>query len=71
MTLYCLHDKAPRENTIHLLRQATESEPDHGHINILLALTLQPIKEEAGDKVVDENSKSSRHALQCSQILLK
>lgn len=62
-TLYCLHDKAPTENTIHLLRQATKSEPDNGHINILLALTLQPIKKEAeGYKLVDENTKSNRHS---------
>lgn len=61
ITLYRLQDKASTENTIHLLRQATELEPDNWYINILLALTLQPIKKEAeGDDLVDENTKPVR-----------
>ncbi|OWK07774.1 IFIT3, partial [Cervus elaphus hippelaphus] len=32
ITLYRLHDKAPAENTIHLLRQATKLEPDKWYL---------------------------------------
>ncbi|KAB1271149.1 Interferon-induced protein with tetratricopeptide repeats 3 [Camelus dromedarius] len=57
ITLYCLGDKAPTENTIHLVRKAMQLNPDNWYINVLLALTLQKIKKETEeDKLVEEAS---------------
>ncbi|XP_044092755.1 interferon-induced protein with tetratricopeptide repeats 2-like [Neovison vison] len=55
ITLYRLGDKAPTENTVRLLRQAIQLNPDNQYVHVLLALTLQKTQKQAeGDKLVEE-----------------
>uniref|UniRef100_A0A8C9PZN7 Interferon-induced protein with tetratricopeptide repeats 2 n=1 Tax=Spermophilus dauricus TaxID=99837 RepID=A0A8C9PZN7_SPEDA len=62
ITLYRLGDEAPTENTIRLLRQAIQLNPNNQYVNVLLALTLQKVKNKAeveGDQLVEEALKKT------------
>ncbi|MBZ3887963.1 Interferon-induced protein with tetratricopeptide repeats 2 [Sciurus carolinensis] len=62
ITLYRLGDETRTENTIHLLRQAIQLNPNNQYVNVLLALTLQKVKNKAeveGDKLVEEALKKT------------
>lgn len=60
ITLYRLGDKAPTENTVRLLRQAIQLNPDNRYVHVLLALTLQKTQKQAeGDKLVEEALKKT------------
>ncbi|VTJ84903.1 Hypothetical predicted protein [Marmota monax] len=62
ITLYRLGDEARTENTIRLLRQAIQLNPNNQYVNVLLALTLQKVKNKAeveGDQLVEEALKKT------------